>query len=167
MRDQGRGRSLRFREKLLRNERILKATTERSSRLSIPLAIPGLSPIESDAAGRARGSRTPILGRKPGSQTPDRPVRRSPIPPFKRKPRRGDWLRFDPLRPGMRFSRRLLTIALQGARGSRDGRAKVDPRQDSRQGAQARGRGHATTGANRPPSSLPDPTQCSPPPDPR
>ena len=88
------------------------------------------------------------------------------LSPFElqRKPKKGDRSTseiFFYLRSRLPVRGRRLILPRR-ARGSRDGRAKVDPRQDSRQGAQARGRGHATTGANRPPSSLPDPMQPSP-----
>ena len=153
---------MRFREKLLRNERILKATSFLGVCPS-PWPSPGSlgsSPMRQDALGG--------LARRYWAVNPARKPRTAPFEGRLSLLSNGNhggaiWFRFDPQHDGkMRFSRRLLTIALQGARGSRDGRAKVDPRQDSRQGAQARGRGHATTGANRPPSSLPDPTQPSP-----
>ena len=136
---------MRFREKLLRNERNLKGN-------NVPRVCP--SPWPSPGSLRSSPMRQDALGglaRRYWAVNPARKPRTAPFEGRQSLLSNGNhggaiWFRFDPLDGKMRFSRRLLTIALQGARGSRDGRAKVDPRQDSRQGAQARGRGHAQTG---------------------
>ena len=129
---------MRFREKLLRNERILKGN-------NVPRVCP--SPWPSPGSLRSSPMRQDALGglaRRYWAVNPARKPRTAPFEGRRSLLSNGNhggaiWFRFDPLDGKMRFSRRLLTIALQGARGSRDGRAKVDPRQDSRQGAQARG----------------------------